>query len=117
MDSPKPTKELCKPCSVATNSLKKAATRKRVSTAPAKTGEEDVMATHALAFLARGMCSDFKHVIAYYFTENVTPYQLMSIFWKVVGVLELSLKLPVCATVNDGTSSNRKFFDLKNAFR
>ena len=78
----------------------------------ASLGEEDVMATHALAFLVRGMCSDFKHVIAYYFTENVTSYQLMSIFWKVVGVLELSLKLPVCATVNDGASPNRKFFDL-----
>jgi hypothetical protein len=59
----------------------------------ASLGEEDVMATHALAFLVRGMCSDLKHVIAYYFTENVTSYQLMSIFWKVVGVLELSLKL------------------------
>ena len=78
----------------------------------ASLGEEDVMATHALAFLVRGMCSDLKHVIAYYFTENVTSYQLMSIFWKVVGVLELSLKLPVCATVNDGASPNRKFFDL-----
>ena len=46
----------------------------------ASLGEEDVMATHALAFLVRGMCSDLKHVIAYYFTENVTSYQLMSIF-------------------------------------
>ncbi len=58
------------------------------------------------------MCSDFKHVIAYYFTENVTSYQLISVFWKVVGVLELLLKLPVCATVNDGASPNRKFFNL-----
>ena len=40
----------------------------------ASLGEEDVMATHALAFLVRGMCSDLKHVIAYYFTENVTSY-------------------------------------------
>ncbi|CAB3982872.1 Transposable element P transposase [Paramuricea clavata] len=78
----------------------------------ASLGEEDVMATHALAFLVRGMCSDFRHVIAYYFTENVTSYQLMSIFWKVVGALELLLKLPVCATVNDGASPNCKFFDL-----
>ena len=30
----------------------------------ASLGEKDVMATHALAFLVRGMCSDFKHVIA-----------------------------------------------------
>ena len=65
-------------------------------------GDEDIMATHALAFLVRGMCSDLKHVIAYYFTENVTSYQLMSLFWKVVGVLELSLNLWVCGAVNDG---------------
>ena len=40
-------------------------------------GDEDVMAPHALAFLVRGMCSDMKHMIAYYFLENVTSYQLM----------------------------------------
>ena len=34
----------------------------------ASLGDEDVIATHALAFLVRGMCSDLKHVIAYYFT-------------------------------------------------
>ena len=35
----------------------------------------------------------------------------MSLFWKVVGVLELSVNLWVCAAVNDGASPNRKFFD------
>ena len=78
----------------------------------ASLGDEDLIATHALAFLVRGMCSDLKHVIAYYFTENVTSYQLMSLFWKVIGVLELSVNLWVCAAVNDGASPNRKFFDL-----
>ena len=78
----------------------------------ASLGDEDVIATHALAFLVRGMCSDLKHVIAYYFTENVTSYQLMSLFWKVIGVLELSVNLWVCAAVNDVASPNRKFFDL-----
>ena len=82
----------------------------------ASLGEEDVIATHALAFLVRGMCTDIKHVIAYYFTENVTSYQLMSIFWKVVGTLELSLNLWVCAVVNDGASPNRKFFELHAKF-
>ena len=50
-------------------------------------GNEDVIATHALAFLVRGMCTDMKHVIAYYFTEDFTSYQLMSVFWKIVGFL------------------------------
>ena len=82
----------------------------------ASLGEEDVIATHALAFLVRGMCTDIKHVIVYHFTENVTSYQLMSIFWKVVGTLELSLNLWVCAVVNDGASTNRKFFELHAKF-
>jgi hypothetical protein len=54
-------------------------------------GNEDVMATHALAFLVREMCTDMKDVIAYYFTENVTSYQLMSVFWKIVGCLNYHL--------------------------
>ena len=36
----------------------------------------------------------------------------MPIFWKVVSTLEISLKLWVCAAVNDGTSPNCKFFHL-----
>ena len=73
--------------------------------------EEDTLASHALAFLVRGMCTDLKHVIAYFFTGNVT-FQLKPIFWKVVSTLEISLKLWVCAAVNDGASPNRKFFRL-----
>jgi hypothetical protein len=74
--------------------------------------DEDVVATHALVFLVRGLCTDLKHVIAYYFTGDVTSYQLMPMFWKAVSVLELSLNLWVCAAVNDGASPNRKFFRL-----
>ena len=36
----------------------------------------------------------------------------MPIFWKIVSVLELSLKLWVVAAINDGASLNRKFFNL-----
>ncbi|CAB4031244.1 Hypothetical predicted protein [Paramuricea clavata] len=36
----------------------------------------------------------------------------MSLFWKVVGILELSVNLWACAAVNDGASPNRKVFDL-----
>ena len=74
--------------------------------------EEDTLASHALAFLVRGMCADLRHVIAYFFTGNVTSFQLMPMFWKVVSTLELSLKLMVCAAVNDGASPNHKFFRL-----
>ena len=37
--------------------------------------EEDTLASHALAFLVRGMYTDLKHVIAYFFTGNVTSFQ------------------------------------------
>ena len=74
--------------------------------------EETPIASHALAFLVRGLCTNLKHVIAYYFTGNVTSFQLLPLFWRVVAVLETTVKLWVCAAVNDGASPNRKFFAL-----
>ena len=74
--------------------------------------EEDMVASHALAFLVRGLCTDLKHIIGYYFTGNVTSYQLMPMFWKIVSVLEVAVNLWVVAAVNDGASPNRKFFNL-----
>ena len=74
--------------------------------------DEDPVVFHALAFLVRGLCTDLKHIIAYFFTGNVTSFQLMPLFWRTVSVLEMSLKLRVCAAGNDGASPNRKFFRL-----
>lgn len=74
--------------------------------------DEDPIATHAMAFLVRGLCTDLKHIIAYFFTGNVTSFQIMPLFWRTVAVLEVSLNLHVCAAVNDGASPNRKFFRL-----
>ena len=68
------------------------------------------IATRAMAFLVRRMCSDMKRIIVYYFTENVTSYQLMSVFRKTVVVLEVSLILWVIAAVSDRASPNRKFY-------
>ena len=63
-------------------------------------------------FWVRGLCTKLKHVVAYFFTGNVTSFQLMPLFWKVVAVLETTVKLWVLAAVNDGASPNRKFFTL-----
>jgi hypothetical protein len=30
--------------------------------------DDDPIASHALAFLMRGLCTDLKHIIAYFFT-------------------------------------------------
>ena len=74
--------------------------------------EEDTIATHTLAFLVRELATDQMHIIGYYFTGNVTSFQIMPIFWKIVSVLELSPNLYVVAAINDGASTNRKFFNL-----
>ena len=51
------------------------------------------VASHALAFLVRGLCTNLKHVVAYYFAGNVTSFQLMPLLWKVVAALETTVKL------------------------
>ena len=38
------------------------------------------LATHALAFLVRGVATDLKYTLAYFSTKDVTSYQLMSLF-------------------------------------
>lgn len=72
----------------------------------------DELATHALVFLVRGVATDLKYTLAYFPTKHVTSYQLMSLFWKAVCVLELACNLWVCATVSDGASPNRRFYEL-----
>ena len=67
------------------------------------------------AFLVRGLCTYLKHVIAYYFTWDLTSFQVMPLFWEAVSVLELSLQLYVCAAVNDCASANRKCFRLHSS--
>ena len=74
--------------------------------------EEDTIASHALAFLVRGLATDLKHIIGYYFTGNVTSFQIMPIFCNIVSVLEVSVNLWVVAAVNDGASPNQTFFNL-----
>ena len=82
----------------------------------ANVDEATPTASHALAFLVRGLCTNSKHVVAYYFTGNVTSFQLFRLFWKVAGVLETTVKLWVIAAVNDSASPNRKFFALHSRY-
>ena len=70
------------------------------------------LATHALAFLVRGVATDLKYTLAYFLTKDVTSYQLMSLFWKAVCVLEVACNLWICATVSDGASPNRRCYEL-----
>ena len=70
------------------------------------------LATQALAFLVRGVATDLKYTPAYFLTKDVTSYQLMSLFWKAVCVLEVACNLWICATVSDGASPNRRCYEL-----
>lgn len=70
------------------------------------------IATHALAFLVRGVCTDLKFCLAHFATTGVTSAQLMPLFWKAVCILESSCNLWVTAATSDGASPNRRFYHL-----
>ncbi|XP_015753007.1 PREDICTED: uncharacterized protein LOC107332768 [Acropora digitifera] len=64
---------------------------------------QDEIATHALVFLVRGVCTELKFA-----TTGVTSAQLMPLFWEGVCILW------VIAATSDGASPNRKFYRLYN---
>jgi len=72
----------------------------------------DEIATHALAFLICGVCTELKFCLAHFSTNGVTAVQLMPIFWEAVCILECSCNLWVVATTSDGASPNRRFYRL-----
>ena len=69
------------------------------------------LATHAFTYYIRGISSDLKFSLAYFATNGMSSYQIMSTFWEAVGILELKCNLHVIAAVSDGASSNRKFYN------
>ena len=77
--------------------------------------DAEELASHALVFYIRGIASDLKFSLAYFATGGLKSYQLMSIFWKAVAILELTCKLPVIVTTSDGASANRKFYRMHAA--
>ena len=70
-----------------------------------KTGE---LATHALVFLVRCVCTELKFCLAHFSTNGVTACHLMPIFWEAVCILETNCNLWVIATTSDGASQNRR---------
>ena len=73
------------------------------------------LASHVLAFMVRGVASDLKYVLGYFSTRSLTSFQIMPLLWKAVSILEVCCNLWVCATVSDGASPNRKFYELHAA--
>ena len=72
----------------------------------------DEIATHALVFFIRGVCTELKFSLAHFATDGVTADQLMPLFWEAVAVLEISCNLWVIATTSDGASPNRRFYRM-----
>lgn len=74
----------------------------------------DMIATHALAFIVRGVCTELKFCLAHFATTGITASQLLPIFWEAVRILETNCNLWVIAATADGASPNR-FFRLHKA--
>ena len=75
---------------------------------------EDVstLASHVMVFYLRSLAKNFKFSFAYFGTNGMNAYQIMTLFWDAVSILELTCKLPVICAVCDGASPNRKFFKM-----
>ena len=74
--------------------------------------KSDEIATHALAFLLRGVCTELKFCLAHFATTGATAAQLMPLFWEAVCHLETRCNLWVIATTSDGAAPNRRFYRL-----
>ena len=72
----------------------------------------DEIATHALAFLVRGVCTELKFCLAHFATIGVTAAQLLPLFWEAVCILESSCNFWVVAATSDGASPNRRFYRI-----
>lgn len=69
----------------------------------------DEIATDALAFLVRGVCTELKFCLAYFATTGVTAAWLMPLLWEAVGILESSCNLWVIATTSDRAGPKHRF--------
>lgn len=69
----------------------------------------DEIATDALAFLVRRVCTELKFCLAYFATTGVTAAWLMPLLWEAVGILESSCNLWVIATTSDRAGPKHRF--------
>lgn len=67
----------------------------------------DDVASHALAFLVRGVSRELKFGLAHFATPGITSTQLIPLFWEAVCILETTCNLCVIAATSDGASRNR----------
>ena len=70
------------------------------------------MATHVLSFHLRNFYGQLKFNMGFVATDGAIAHQIFPLFWKAVGILEVTCKLKVIAAVCDGASPNRKFMKM-----
>ncbi len=73
---------------------------------------QDKIATHALVFMVKGICTKLQFVLGYFATSSLTSSQLFTVFWRAVAILEMRCKLAVVVATADGASANRRFFKM-----
>ena len=74
--------------------------------------QADKLGSHVLVFIIRSIVNPLKYSFPNFATTNITSVQLFSLFWKAVGILEISVGLKVVAVTCDRASSNRKLFKM-----
>ena len=70
------------------------------------TFEDLEVATHALAFMVRGIQTTLKFMLAYFLTQTVVSYQLAPFFWRAVSI---SNKLRKVTLKTENKKDNHSF--------
>lgn len=73
--------------------------------------EERELATHSLAFLVRGIYTDFQFCMGCFAAKDLKAEDIFPVAWEAVSVLE-SIGFIVRCLVSDGASANRSFYKL-----
>ena len=67
--------------------------------------------------MVRGITTTLKHTLGYFVTAAVTAaVQLFPLFWRAVGILELSCSLTVVISTLGGALANRRFLYLRSRY-
>ena len=66
--------------------------------------KENGLVTHAPIYYVCGIVTDLKFCLSYFATNGTKSYQIMSTFWRVASILELTCQLKVIACVSDSAS-------------
>ena len=74
--------------------------------------DREKLATHIMVFLVKSIKNPLSYAFANFATDGASSSQIFALFWKCVGILEMSCNLKVIATVADGASINRRFMQM-----